>query len=160
MSQSVVEMTKDLVLAQTQSGMLSPEDMQEALRHIFESLLALKSREEAAPSVAPVIETSQAPADWCTSITEHTITCLECGAVLKQLSGRHLRGHGLDTRSYRRKFGIPSTQSLTARESAAKRRQIASEARPGEKSPTYMRAQEERAATAKKARRRKMRRRR
>ena len=132
MSQSVVEMTKDLVLAQIQAGMLSPEDMQEALRHIFESLLALKSREEAAPSVAPVIETSQAPADWCTSITEHTITCLECGAVLKQLSGRHLRGHGLDTRSYRRKFGIPSTQPLAARETATKQREMLQRVRPWE----------------------------
>ena len=132
MSQSVVEMTKDLVLAQTQSGMLSPEDMQEALRRIFESLMALKNREEAAPSVAPVIETPQAPADWRTSITEHTITCLECGAVLKQLNGRHLRGHGLDTRSYRAKYGIPSTQPLAARETVAKRREMLQRIRPWE----------------------------
>ena len=103
--------------------MLSPEKMQETLRCIFESLIALKSREEAAPAVAPVIETTQAPADWRTSITEHTITCLECGAVFKQLSGRHLRGHGLDARSYRAKYGIPQSQPLAARETAAKQRE-------------------------------------
>jgi predicted transcriptional regulator len=132
MSQSVVEMTKDLVLAQIRSGTLVPEEMQEALRHIFERLMVLKSREEAAPSVAPVIETPQAPADWRTSITEHTITCLECGAVFKQLSGRHLRGHGLDAHSYRAKYGIPSTQPLAARETAAKQREMLQRIRPWE----------------------------
>ena len=43
MPQSVLEMTKDLVLAEIQSGRLSPEDMQEALRRIHQSMLSLKS---------------------------------------------------------------------------------------------------------------------
>ena len=133
MSQSVLEMTKDLVLAQIRSATLSPEEMQEALGRVFESLMALKSREAAElPVSAPVVETPQAAVDWRTSITEHTITCLECGAVFKQLSGRHLRGHGLDTRSYRAKYGIPSTQPLAARETAAKQREMLQRIRPWE----------------------------
>jgi len=94
---------------------------QGALHRIHQSLMSLKSREE---SESPVFaaETPQAPADWRTSITRHSITCLECGAILKQLTGRHLRLHGLDARSYRRKFGIPATQPLTARATTARRR--------------------------------------
>jgi len=90
-----------------------------------------------------------------TSITQHTITCLECGAILKQLTGLHLRLHALDARSYRLKYSIPVTQPLSARATAALRRRIAAEVRPWEKSPTYMKAQKKKAATAKKSGRKK-----
>jgi hypothetical protein len=46
---------------------------------------------------------------------------------------------------------MPRTQPLVARETTAKRRQIVQTVRPWEKAPTYMKAQEERAAAAKKA---------
>jgi predicted transcriptional regulator len=154
MPQSVVEMTKDLVLAQIRSGTLSPEEMQEALRRTHQSLLELKSR-EASESLVSAAGTAQGPIDWRQSITRHSITCLECGAHLRQLTGLHLRLHGLDARTYRLKFGIPQSQPLSARTTAALRRRIAAEVKPWEKSPPYMKAQEARAATAKKAGRQK-----
>jgi predicted transcriptional regulator len=150
MPQSTLEMTKDLVSAQIQSGTLSAEEMHSALHHIYQSLMALKNREEAEFPVSAA-GMSQAPSDWRKSITRHAITCLKCGAHLKQLTGRHLRGHNLDARSYRAKYSIPATQPLSARATAAKRRRIAAEVKPWEKSPRYMHAQEERAATAKRS---------
>jgi ROS/MUCR transcriptional regulator protein len=66
-----------------------------------------------------------------------------------------LSNHDLDTRTYRTKYGIPSTQSLAARETAAKRRQIVAAAKPWEKSPTYRKGQEAKAAAAKKSGRKK-----
>ena len=154
MPQSVLEMTKDLVSAQIQAGTLAPEEMQEALRRIYQSLQTLKSREE---SELPVSAAGTAPAlaDWRKSITRHSITCLECGAHLRQLTGLHLRLHGLDARTYRLKFGIPQSQPLSARTTAALRRRIAAEVKPWEKSPTYMKGQEAKAATAKKSGRKK-----
>jgi predicted transcriptional regulator len=59
MPQSVVEMTKDLVSAQIQSGTLAPEDMQEALRRTHQSLMTLKSREEAKAQVGPPVANGQ-----------------------------------------------------------------------------------------------------
>jgi predicted transcriptional regulator len=152
MSQSVLEMTKDLVLAQIQSGMLAPEEMQEALRHIYQQLRMLQSREEAAPALsAPAADIRRALVDWRQSITQHAITCLECGARFRQLNGRHLRLHGLDARSYRRKYGIPSKQPLATRATIAKRRKIVSAVKPWEKSPTYRKGQQAKAAAAKKS---------
>jgi len=148
MSPSVLEMTKELVLAQIRSGVLAPEDMQDALRRTHQNLMSLKSMEESGFSVS-------APVDWRQSITRHSITCLECGAILKQLTGRHLRRHNLDARSYRAKYGIPATQPLSARATAAKRRRIAAEVRPWEKAPAYVKGQEKKAAAAKKAGRKK-----
>jgi predicted transcriptional regulator len=154
MPQSTLEMTKDLVVAQIQNDNMSPEDVHESTRQIFESMLALKSREESGFPVS-VPGTAGAPIDWRKSITQHAITCLECGQTFKQLNGRHLREHGLDGRSYRAKYGIPATQPLSARATAAWRRQIAAEVKPWEKSPTYKKGQEAKAATAKKSGRKK-----
>ena len=154
MSPSVLEMTKELVLAQIRSGVLAPEEMQDALRRIHQSMLLLKSREESASPVSAA-ETPQAASDWRQSITQHAIICLECRQSFRQLNGRHLRLHGLNSRTYRAKYGIPHTQSLAARETAAKRRKIVSEVRPWEKSPTYIKGQEAKAPAAKKSGRKK-----
>lgn len=153
MSQSVLEMITDLVVAQIQSGTLSPEEMQEALRRVFQNLLELKSREELESPVAAA-STGQALTDWRQSISRYAITCLECGRKCKQLSVRHLRHHDLDGRTYRAKYDIPKTQPLAARATTALRRRIAAEIRPWEKSPTYKKAQAK-AAPAKKSGRKK-----
>jgi predicted transcriptional regulator len=88
------------------------------------------------------------PVHWRQSITRHAITCLECGASFKQLSVRHLRQHNLDARTYREKYGILHTQPLAAKETTARRKQIARETRPWEKSPLYRQAQERDGNTA------------
>jgi predicted transcriptional regulator len=143
MSQTLLEMTKDLVLAQIEAHSLSPEDMQTALQHTYTSLLALQAQEDAHGLVAVATpETPTAPVHWRKSITKDTVTCLECGASFKQLSVRHLREHGLDARSYRAKYGIPPRQPLSARAVTAIRKQIVQTTRPWEKAPTYLRAQE------------------
>jgi hypothetical protein len=56
--------------------------------------------------------------------------------------------HGLDGRSYRTKYGIPRTQSLSAREVLARRRQIVQRIRPWEKSPTSQPAPQRKGSTS------------
>jgi len=99
MSQTLLEMTKDIVLAQIEAHRLSPEEMHTALQHTYASLQALKAQENANGRVA--IATPPERVHWRKSITKHTVTCLECRASFKQLSVRHLKEHGLDGRSYR-----------------------------------------------------------
>ena len=60
MSPSILELTKDLVIAQIQTDNMSPEDVHESTRHIFESLLDLKSREETESPLAAA-GTAQCP---------------------------------------------------------------------------------------------------
>src|SRR5712691_6898947 len=143
MSQTLLEMAKDLVLAQIETHRLSPEEMHQALQHTHTSLLALKAQEDAHGSVAIATpETLSKPVHWRKSITKHTVTCLECGASFKQLSGRHLREHGLDGRSYRAKYGILRTQPLAAKAITSRRKEIVQRSRPWEKAPTFLKAQE------------------
>ena len=144
MSQTLLEMAKDLVMAQIEAHRLTPEEMHTALQHTYASLQALKVQEDANGSVAVVTpETPSKPSNWRKSITKHAVTCLECGASFKQLSVRHLKEHGLDGRSYRGKYNIPRTQPLAAKETTSRRKEIVQRSRPWEKAPTFLKAQEE-----------------
>jgi predicted transcriptional regulator len=136
MTQTLVEMAKDLTRSLVETGRLSPEDMQHTLQQAYATLSALKTQEESGTS-APVPTPEPAAVAWRKSIARRTITCLACGLICKQLSRRHLMTHGLDGRSYRAKYGIPLTQPLAARSTTERRRQVARETRPWEKAPMY-----------------------
>ena len=141
MSQSLVEVAKELTLALIETGNVAPEDMQETLQKTYATLTALKAQEESGVfAPAPISQT--VPVDWRKSITKHAVICLECGQAFKQLSLRHLGMHGLDSGSYRTKYGIPRTQPLSARSTTERRRQVAQEIRPWEKAPHILQARE------------------
>ena len=83
MSQTLLEMAKDLVMAQIEAHRLSPEDMHQALQQTYASLQALQALEDVNGSVAVVTpETAPEPVNWKKSITKHAVTCLECRASL------------------------------------------------------------------------------
>ncbi len=156
MAQSLVEMAKELVQAQIQSGRLAPEAIPEALQHTYDNLAQLKAIEAsgdrlAAPSNGHATTETPTQSDWQKSITRHAVTCLECGATFKQLGSRHLRLHNLDSRSYRVKYGIPRTQPLSARATTALRKQIVQQSRPWEKAPTFLRSQQDAAVDTSRA---------
>jgi predicted transcriptional regulator len=143
MAQTLLEMAKDLVLAQIRVHQLSPEDMHAALQQTYASLHTLQTQEHAQGSGAVATpETPSQPVNWRKSITKQTVTCLACGARFRQLSMRHLREHGLDARSYRVTYGIPLRQPLSARDVTTLRKQIVQQSRPWEKAPTYVKAHE------------------
>ena len=145
MPQSILEIAKDLTLTLVEAGRLSADDMQDTLQKTYATLAALKAQEAAG---TPIPVSNPPPVHWRQSITRHAITCLECGQTFKQLPGRHLRQHNLDARTYRDKYGIPHSQPLAARATTAKRRQIVQTARPWEKAPAYIKAQERDGNTA------------
>src|SRR5262245_30809964 len=144
MSQTLLAMTKDLIMAQIQAKTLPPDEMHQALQRTYATLMTLKAQEEANGSVAVVTpEIPSKPINWRKSITKHLVTCLECGASFKQLSVRHLKEHGLDGKAYRIKYGIPRAQPLAAKEITSRRKEIVQRSRPWEKAPTFVKAQEE-----------------
>ena len=156
MSQTLLAMAKDLVLAQIQAHKLSPNDMHIVLQQTYASLQALKMREDSHSSVAVVTpETPSKPVTWRKSITKHTVRCLACGTSFKQLSVRHLKEHGLDGKAYRIKYGIPRTQPLAAKEITLRRKEVVQRSRPWEKAPTFLQAQKKKREQAPVAQRKK-----
>ena len=145
MSQTLLEMAKDLVLAQIEVHKLLPDEMHAALQQTYTNLKALQALEATAggSTLGQIPEVPPEPIHWRKSITKYHVMCLECGASYKQLSVRHLKEHNLDGKSYRIKYGIPRTQALSAKETTARRQAIVQQSKPWEKAPTYMKAQEQ-----------------
>jgi len=150
MSQTLLEMTKELVLAQIHIQEVTPEGMEGVLHSTYETLRRLQTAESAGGSGSGegALERleSKARVDWKGSITKHAVRCLECGATFKQLSLRHLSTHDLDPRAYRVKYHIPRTQALSARELTARRRELAQQIRPWELAPSKRQADSKAAA--------------
>jgi predicted transcriptional regulator len=63
----------------------------------------------------------QAP-DPSKSIREKSVTCLECGARYRVISGKHLALHGMTADEYREKWGLKNKLPLMAKELTRKRR--------------------------------------
>lgn len=144
MTQPIVEMAKDLVMALIKENLIEPEDMQKELQKTHASLLSLKAREKGHSNSDENVDNSGGShIDWKKSIKKHSVECLICGAVFKQLSARHLSTHDLDPRTYRQQFGIPTTQPLSAKATTAMRRQVVQQIRPWEKAPTYVKSTEQ-----------------
>jgi len=138
MPQTLLEMTKDLVLAQIQIKQVPPEALTSVLHSTYDTLRSLQTVESSGGNGngEAAAETLRTSVDWKSSITKYSIRCLECGNTFKQLSLRHLRIHDLDPRSYRTKYNIPRTQSLSARDVTARRRELAQQIRPWELAPS------------------------
>ncbi len=141
MTQPIVAMAKDLVMALIKAKLISPEDMTKELERTYANLLSLQAKEtgvESSQSSAETLAVDQV--NWKKSIKKHSVECLVCGAVFKQLSARHLSLHDLDPRTYRQQFGIPRTQPLSAKATSEMRKQVVQKVRPWEKAPTYIKA--------------------
>ena len=132
MAQSLIEMSKDLVMAMIRANQIPPEDMQKELQNTYASLAALQSKN--AGGEASGDGGSSMAVDWRKSIKKHSVSCLVCGETFKQLSARHLSAHDLDPKSYRQQFGIPMSQPLSAKATTAKRREVVQTTRPWGKS--------------------------
>ncbi len=133
MSDTIIKMATDLVVAQTHAQQLTPDEARDLLLSTHSTLLALQSQ-EIAPTPGAHMQESMVAArnNWRSSIMRHAVACMECGATFKQLSARHLSTHELSPRTYRIKYGIPRTQALSARDITAHRRQLAHRIRPWE----------------------------
>jgi predicted transcriptional regulator len=131
MAKSLVEMAAEIVAAQAGHTRLTQDEISESLKRTFDTLRLIQAEAggEALPELKP-----QAPAITpAASIQRNKVICLECGAVFKQLTKRHLIQHNITPKEYRKKYGMPSTMPLAAKSLVAKRRQMAKDLGLGEK---------------------------
>jgi predicted transcriptional regulator len=118
---------------------MSPEDISEGVRKVFDVLQSLQAIEEGMASNDEgegnmVLK----PLD---SIQRNRVICLECRKDFKLLSNRHLALHSLTSRDYKLKYGLPLRQPLSAKSLTQARRRIAREKGLGAKLVAYRRRQ-------------------
>lgn len=96
-------------------------------------------QEALAPKSEPVAkQEEQIPAcDPKLSIRDNSIICLECGKSFRVLTIRHLRQHGLDAKSYKEKWGLKKTVTLSSKSLVRMRRKKMNEAKIWEKTPQF-----------------------
>ena len=139
MSKTLVEMSASIVMAQASQSKLSPDDIVDSLRKVFQTLKNIQQ-------MGNVSEIDEAISrDPQSSIQRDQVVCLECGKAFKLLSNRHLALHGLTPRAYKQKHGIRMTQALSSRVLTARRRKVAKELGLG-KGLTAWRAERKRRA--------------
>jgi predicted transcriptional regulator len=134
MNKKLLEIAADLVQAQAANTRMSGEEMEAALMRTYNTLVKMQQAEQEGKSIdaasAPVeaVEESapQTP-EPAKSIQRNKVVCLECGAEFKQLTANHLRSHQLTPREYKRKWGFPLKQPLTAKSLTASRSKSAKE---------------------------------
>ena len=130
MAKSLVEMAADIVKAQCTSTSMSADDVGVALENVFGVLQTLQSKEATADagegdrSIEKNKAFEIAPEK---SILKNKIICLECGESFKMLSPKHLAGHGLTGREYRKKYGFSLRQPLCAKSLSERRKKAGKE---------------------------------
>ena len=121
MSKSLTQLATEIVTAQMQNQAMTTDEMKNTLNTVFETLSQLKKTEfegvDASDQEKPVTDPKR-------SILKHKIICLECGAEFKQLSHKHLAGHGLTAKEYRKKYGFSARQPLSCKSLTEKRKEM------------------------------------
>ena len=131
MPKSLVEMASEIIAAQARHAPMSPEEISEGVKKVFVILQQLQVLESGmlSPNEGEGVG-KLTPQD---SIQRNRVICLECNKEFKLLSNRHLALHGMNSREYRLKYGLPMRQALSARSLTLARRKIAKEKGLGEK---------------------------
>lgn len=127
---NLLEMAAEIVAAHASTTPMSKEELMEELAQVHNTLSALEKGESiesaAAAEDAPAVSRKKA-------FGKDKITCMICGKAMKTLA-RHLKtAHDMKPGEYRKKFDIPRSQPLAAKNYSESRRQMAIDRGLGEK---------------------------
>ena len=125
MSYLLLELASNIVMAQACHAPLSLEEITEELRTVVRVLQSLQAIERGITSNNDSgISAKMSPSD---SIQQQQVICLECHQAFQILSGSHLALHGMTSRDYKRKYGLPLSQPLCSRSFTLACRKLAKE---------------------------------
>jgi predicted transcriptional regulator len=111
MMDDYLKMAMEMVKAQAGVRTMSADEMTTMILELSKKLSGL------AVGMGPVtqIEPAGPAIDPKKSIKEKSVTCLECGKVMKVLTAKHLASHELTKAEYLEKYGMKKGTSLLAK---------------------------------------------
>ncbi|MEW6429015.1 MAG: MucR family transcriptional regulator [Thermodesulfobacteriota bacterium] len=124
MSKTLVEMAAEIIQSQAATRNMTNEEIGTALSSTFKVLTSLQTEETRLNAICEGGEGEGSALDIAPekSIQKNKIICMECGQEFKMLSPKHLKSHGLDGRSYRKKYGFSLRQPLCAKSLSDRRK--------------------------------------
>ena len=108
----------ELTKAQASVHKMTEDEIMSMVTKLSARLQGIASGEQ----IEETVEEKKPAVDVKKSIKEKSVTCLECGKIMKVLTKRHLAKHGLDAVSYREKWGFKKGTPLTCKEIRHSRR--------------------------------------
>ena len=119
---SKLELTAEIVSSHVSNNPMSSEDLLQEINKVFSTLRSLESGTAAsAEQTKPAISVKG-------SFKKNEVICLLCGKGGMKTLARHLNlAHGMKPGEYRKLFGIPVNQPLTATIYSAARKKMAVE---------------------------------
>ena len=123
MAPTLLELTASIVSSHASMSEMTSEELLQEIEKVFSSLQKLEGAGTevgtAAESKAPAITLKKA-------FQADQVFCMVCGKGGMKTLTRHLaKVHGLKPGEYRKQFGIPSSQALTAKNFSDSRRKMA-----------------------------------
>jgi predicted transcriptional regulator len=125
MARTLTQMAADIVAAQASHVSMSADEMDIALKKVFEALNQIKALEEAVPEEAVDQKLVRLRGKPMKSIQKNYVINLEDGSKYRQLTAKTLAKFGLTAKEYRKKWGFPTRQALSAKSLSASRRKVA-----------------------------------
>jgi predicted transcriptional regulator len=120
---TLVELTASIIASQAASSSMTTEELIKSIQLVHASLKSLESGDiipegTTAPTATPTMTLKKA-------FGKNEVFCMICGKGFKTLKRHIAQAHDLKPGTYRKQFGIPSTQSLVAKNYSESRRQSA-----------------------------------
>ncbi len=122
---TLLELAAEIVSSHASSSPMSGDELVQEIRNVFAALQALETGKEV---VAPTVEEGKPAISAKEAFKKNEVVCMICGKGGMKTLTRHLKqAHDMKPGAYRKQFGIPRTQSLTARAFSESRRKMAQE---------------------------------
>ncbi len=141
MATEALKLTAQIVISHASMSELTPKELVDEIKGIYNVLAALESREallEAAGGVAEpgpeaeVVKKPSIPLDEI--VKEKYVVCLECGKKMRTLKAHLRKAHHLAPADYFRRYGLePKKYPLVCKEYSEQRRKLAKEKGLGER---------------------------
>jgi len=123
MAPTLLELTASIVSSHASMSEMTGDELVQEIEKVYASLLKL----EGAPGETAASAETKAPAmTMKKAFQADQVCCMVCGKGGMKTLTRHLaKVHGMKPGEYRRQFGIPSGQALTAKNFSDARRKMA-----------------------------------
>ncbi|WP_298272061.1 MucR family transcriptional regulator [Geobacter sp.] len=123
MASTLLELTASIVSSHAAVSELSTDELVQEIQKVFSTLQGL---EAGAAEAAPAEEAKGPVVTLKKAFQADQVVCMICGKGGMKTLTRHLaQVHDMKPGEYRKQFGIPSTQPLTARKFSEARKQMA-----------------------------------
>src|SRR6266702_5228406 len=117
---TLLEMAAEIVSSHASTTPMSSDDLLQEIQKVYASLRAIEAGQPVAgEEVKPAITIKEA-------FKKNEVICMICGKGGMKTLARHLKTvHNMKPGQYKKQFGIPSKQPLTAKSFTEARRQMA-----------------------------------